>query len=56
VKNFQLKIAADGPGRVAAAILNEVAVNIEQTTHDEQQPWMASSAVEGKFCFAGCND
>ena len=44
------------PGLGILDVFNEAAVIVKRKTGDAQQPWMASSAIEGKFCFAGCGD
>jgi hypothetical protein len=44
------------PGLDLLNVFNEVNGNVGEATHDEQQPWTNFSAIDGAFCFAGCND
>ena len=42
------------PGLGLFDVFNEAALTVKRKTDDAQQPWTAASAIEGKFCFAGC--
>ncbi len=42
------------PGLGLFEVFNEAALIVKRKTNDTQQPWTAESAIEGKFCFAGC--
>jgi Caspase domain len=44
------------PGLGLFDVFNEAALIVKRKTGDAQQPWTAASAIEGKFCFAGCAD
>jgi len=44
------------PGLGLFDVFNEAALIVKRKTSDTQQPWHAESAIEGKFCFAGCLD
>jgi hypothetical protein len=42
------------PGLGLFDVFNDAALTVKRKTGDAQQPWTAASAIEGKFCFAGC--
>src|SRR6266851_1043498 len=44
------------PGLGLFDVFNEAALTVKRNTGDAQQPWTAASAIEGKFCFAGCSN
>jgi hypothetical protein len=44
------------PGLGLFDVFNEAALTVKRKTGDAQQPWTAVSAIEGKFCFAGCGN
>jgi hypothetical protein len=41
------------PGIDVLEMFNDVGLTVDQSTHGVQQPWLASSPIEGKFYFAG---
>jgi hypothetical protein len=42
------------PGLSLWEVFNEADLTVERETNEQQEPWMAESAIEGKFCFAAC--
>jgi hypothetical protein len=48
--------AVQKPGLGLFDVFNETALIVERKTDNAQQPWQAESAIEGRFCFAGCAD
>lgn len=44
------------PGLGLFDAFNDAALIVKRKTADAQQPWTAASAIEGKFCFAGCGN
>jgi len=46
--------AIQEPGLGLFDVFNETALIVKRKTDNTQQPWQAESAIEGKFCFAGC--
>jgi len=45
--------AMQQPGLDALEMFNEVGLMVDQATSGAQQPWLASSPIQGKFYFAG---
>lgn len=42
------------PGLDLFGTFNEVGLLVARVTAGEQQPWISSSPIEGRFCFKGC--
>jgi uncharacterized caspase-like protein len=47
-----LATAIRQPGRDLFATFNEVGLRVKEVTQGEQQPWLATSPIEGQFFFA----
>ena len=42
------------PGLDLYNAFNDAALTVKRRTRGDQVPWNAQSAIENKFCFAGC--
>ena len=48
-----LSKAVATPGLDVFSVFNDVGVAVKRATANQQQPWVSSSPLEGKFYFAG---